>query len=161
MAKVATQPFFFEFPRSVTGSAGDLTHRELAIHVQGQYRMPLGDPLSLLLFLGPTRFETRQELVAELTTAERGFPFDEVDIVSHTSQTVSVTGMGYNIGFDLTYFGLRQLGFLGRFEILDRVGVALMLRYSRAAPSVRFAGEFQPALELGGTHALGGLRLAF
>ena len=40
----APHPFFFEFPRSVTGSAGGLTHRELAIHVQGQYRIASRGP---------------------------------------------------------------------------------------------------------------------
>ena len=79
----------------------------------------------------------------------------------HASERISTSAFGYNVGFDLAFFGLRQLGFLETFEILDRVGMGFRLRFGRATPSVRFRGQFQPALELGGTHALAGLRLAF
>ena len=154
-------PFFFEFPRPASVLVADLKHRERVVHLQGQYWMPLGDRLLLMIFMGPTRFRATQDLVAEITTAERGFPFDEVDIVAYASEKVTTSGLGYNVGFDLAFFGLRQLEFLERFEILDRVGVGFMLRFSRAAPSVWFKRQFQPALELGGMHAVGGLRLAF
>ena len=157
----APHPFFFEFPRPTLGLVAGLKHRERAVHLQGQYWMPLGDRLLLTIFMGPTLFGATQDLVAEITTVERGSPFDEVDIVAHTSEKVTTRALGYNAGFDLAFFGLSQLGFLERFEMLDLVGVGFMLRFSRAAPSVRFKGQFQPALELGGTHAVGGLRLAF
>ena len=154
-------PFFFEFPRPASGLVTGLKHREGAVHLQGQYWMPLGDRLLLTIFVGPTLFGATQDLVAEITTVERGFPFDEVDVVAHASERVSTSAFGYNIGFDLAFFGLRQLGFLEMFEMLDRVGVGFSLRYGRATPSVRFRGQFQPALELGGTHAVAGLRVAF
>ena len=154
-------PFFFEFPRPTSGLVAGLKHSERAVYLQGQYWMPLGDRLLLTIFMGPTRFSATQDFVAEITTAERGFPFDEVDIVAHVSEKVTTSGLGYNVDFDLAFFGLRQLGFLESFEIFDRVGVGFMLRLSRAAPSVRFKQQFQPALELGGTHAVGGLRLVF
>ena len=149
-------PFFFEFPRTARSQITGLQHGELAVHLQGQFRVPLGNRLSLMVFAGPTIFKGRQDLIATIKTTENGFPFDKVNIVSHNSQTVTVTGLGYNVGFDFTYFG-----FLGRSEILDRFGASLMYRFSRATPSVRFAQEYQPGLELGGTHILGGLRIAF
>ena len=142
-------PFFFEFPRTAIGSANDITHEELAVHLQVHYRIPLSDNLSLLLFVGPTLFEAKQELVDTITTTERGFPFNKVDIVSNTSQMISLSENGYNLGFDLTYF------------IFNRFGTSFMLRYSRAAPSIYFAEESQSRLELGGVQVVGGIRLAF
>ena len=154
-------PFFFEFPRPASGLATGLKHREGAVHLQGQYWIPLGDRLLLTVFVGPTFFGATQDLVAEITTVERGSPFDEVDVVAHSSERISTSALGYNIGFDLAFFGLRQLLFLETFEMLDRVGVGFKLRFGRATPSVRFKEQFQPALELGGTNVFGGLRLAF
>ena len=146
-------PFFFEYPRLASELVAGLKHREWAVHLQRQYWMPLGDRLLLTIFIGPTFFSATQDLVAKITTAERGFPFDEVDIVAHALEKVTTSGLGYNVGFDLAFFGLRHLE--------DRVGLSFMVRFSRAAPSTRFKGQFQPALELGGMDAVGGLRLAF
>ena len=133
IAAEVPHPFFFEFPRSVSGPADGLVHREVAVHLQGQYWMPLGERLRLTIFMGPTLFDVKQDLVAEITTAERGFPFDQADITSHTLESISTTAYGYNLGFDLTCFGLRQIGFLEGFDTLDRVGVAFMLRYMSRA----------------------------
>ena len=154
-------PFFFEFPRFASAQVDRLVHRESALHVHGQYWLPIGSQLLLTLSAGPTFFGTSQDLVSEITTAEHGFPFEEADIASHTTQELKATAAGFNMGVDVAFFGLRQLGFLRSFETLDHVGVAFSLRHSRATSAVEFKGRKQPALELGGTHAMGGIRVAF
>lgn len=155
-------PFFFAFPRSATGIAADVGHRELALHLQGQYWLPLGEHLLLTFTAGPSLFDATQELVAEITTTERGFPFDEVDVSVQTIETVSLSApVGFNVGFDLAYFGLGGLRLFGSSETLNHLGLSFSLRFTRAAPSIRLKGNFQPALELGGTQAAGGLKFIF
>jgi hypothetical protein len=155
-------PFFFDFPRSATGLAAGLNHRELILHLQGQYWIPLGEHILLTLSAGPSLFDAKQDLVAEITTAERGFPFDEVDIGVQTIETVSLSApLGFNAGFDLAYFGLGGLRIFGSSETLDHLGLAFSLRFTRASPPIGLKGEFQPALELGGTQAAGGVRFVF
>ena len=114
-----------------------------------------------MLFVGPSVFNANQELVTSILTTERGFPFDTVDLATDTTEIVGITAMGFNLGFDLSYFGLKQLGFLGKSERLDQLGVAVTARYSRAAPGIELKGQFQPALELGGTQIAGGIRVVF
>ena len=80
---------------------------------------------------------------------ERGFPFDDVDIVGHTVERVSVSAIGYNIGVDVTYF------------LFERVGLGFVARYSRATATVELGGAPQPTLDLGGMQAAGGLRFRF
>ena len=154
-------PFFFEFPRTASGVSTKLGHREWAFHLQGQYWLPLGEKSILTLFVGPSVFNANQELVTSILTTERGFPFDIVNLVTDTTEIVGITAMGFNLGFDLSYFGLKQLGFLGKSERLDHLGVAVTARYSRAAPGFKLKGQFQPALELGGTQIAGGIRVVF
>ena len=154
-------PFFFEFPRTASGVSTKLGHREWAFHLQGQYWLPLGEKSILTLFVGPSVFNANQELVTSILTTERGFPFDIVNLATDTTEIVSITAMGFNLGFDLSYFGLKQLGVLGKSERLDHLGVAVTARYSRAAPGIELKGQFQPALELGGTQIAGGIRVVF
>jgi hypothetical protein len=142
-------PFFFGFPRRTTGTAGGLTQRQLAFHIQGQYWIPVKDWLLITSF-GPTLFDVNQDVVSSIQTAERGFPFHEVDIVGHGVAQVSKSTIGYNLGLDATFFAF------------DRVGLAFLFRYSRAtAGDIMIDGQGQPPIELGGLHVGGGIRFAF
>ena len=88
------------------GSRRGLRHRERGYHVYGQFRVPLSTTMLLTLSGGPSYFDASQELIAELETSERGFPFDEVDIVSTGVERVSGTAWGYNIGLERVLLGL-------------------------------------------------------
>ena len=154
-------PFFFEFDRTPTGSLDGLRHREIAYHVNGQFRVPLSTTSLLTLSGGPSYFDASQDLVAAIGTRERGFPFDQVDIVSTRVERVSVTAWGYNVGLDLAYWGPR-LNILRRLGLPHRVGVGVGLRYSRAKPDVELRGIQQArALQVGLVHAVGGVRVGF
>ncbi len=154
-------PFFFDFPRSTTGESGNLAHREWVLNLRAQYWIPLGERFRLTVFAGPSLYDARQDLVTGITATEVGFPFDDVDISASGTEAVTITAVGFNAGLDLSYFGLRQIGIFESFETLDRVGLAVMLRFNRAAPAIGLEGQFQPALELGGTQIGGGLRFVF
>lgn len=139
-------PFFFDFHRQAQGTASDLAHRELGVHLQGQFWIPLSPSILLTLSGGPTYFNAARDLVMEITPVEVGFPFDEVDIVSHTTR-ISKNALGYNVGVDLAYF------------LSDRIGLGFTTRYSRATSDVDLEGA--PPLELGGLHTVAGVRARF
>lgn len=158
-------PFYFDFPRTATGVARDLAHQEWAMHLQIRYALPsgwiadrmpawipLGDRFRLTVFGGPSLYEASQDLVAAITPIEHGFPFEAIDIGAHATERVTITAVGFNLGLDVSYFGL------GRFE---RLGLGASLRFNRAAPAIAVAHQTQAALELGGTQLAGGVRYAF
>ena len=159
IAAEVPHPFFFGFERDTTGTVPALKRRETAVHLQAQYWFPVGERLLVTLFLGPTWFDVKQDQVSFIQTAERGFPFEAVDIVGHRRVSAIETAIGYNIGFDMAYFGLCSA--LGGAAVLDHLGLAVQLRYSRATAGVKLNGNRQPALELGGLHVLGGARIGF
>ena len=152
---------FLIFLRWSYRQSGGLLHREWALHLRVQYWLDLSERLRLTMFAGPSLYDAQQELVAEIAVTEVGFPFSEVQIAETRTQTVSLTAVGYNAGLDVAYFGVRQLRIFGSSEMLDRLALTATLRYNRAAPAIGFEGQFQPALELGGTQVGGGLRLVF
>lgn len=154
-------PFFFEFDRTATASRPGLSHHEVAYHAYGQFQVPLSTTTLLTLSAGTSHFDTSQELIAEIGTSERGFPFDDVDIVSTGVERVSATAWGYNVGLDLAYWGPR----FNPFQLLglpDRVGVGIGARYSWAKPELELRGRrLTRALQVGVVHVVGGVRVAF
>lgn len=142
-------PFFFDFPRRATGISSRLKQRELALHIGAQMRMdlPLGGRLTLLV--GPSVFRVEQDFVVDVSTEERGFPFEDVDITSTTAERQRISAVGYHVGLDAV------------FDVASRYGVGVLVRYSRAGPAVMLRGNFQPALDLGRLHILGGVRIGF
>ena len=151
-------PHFFGLPRVASGTASSLKRRELAVHVQGQYWLPVRNWLLLTGFYGPTFFRVQQDQVAGIQTAEE-FPFEQVVMVGHSAVTASKTTIGYNIGFEATFLDLNDAS--EPDTILDRLGLAFQLRYSRGTSPVQLKGSDQPALELGGLHVMGGIRVGF
>ena len=142
-------PFFFDFPRQVTGMSSRLKQRELGIHISAQMRMglPLGGRLTFLA--GPSVFRVEQDFVVDVSTEERGFPFEDVDITSTTAERQSTSAVGYHVGLDAV------------FDVASRYGVGVLVRYSRAYPAVVLKGDRQPGLGLGRLQILGGARIGF
>lgn len=153
-------PFFFDFDRTATAPRQGLRHRETGYHLSGHFRVPLSTTTLLTLSGGPSYFDASQELIAEIGTSERGFPFDEVDIVSTDVERVAAGAWGFNVGLDLAYWGPR----FNPFQLLglpDRVGVGVGVRYSRAKPRLELRGQAPRSLQVGLVHAVGGVRVAF
>ena len=142
-------PFFFGFHREAQGIASGLMHRELGVHIQGQFWIPLSRSILLTLSGGPTYFNAAQDLVTDIIAAEVGFPFDEVEIGSHTTTRISKGALGYNVGVDVAYL------------LSDRIGLGFTTRYSRATAEVNLAGAVQQPLEMGGLHTVAGIRAWF
>lgn len=154
-------PFFFGFPRRTDGFADNVTRQETAWHFQAQYWHTFRDVLLIRGFIGPTYFQVTHDLVSAIVTDEVGSPFQKVNIVGHVTSVKNESALGYNAGFDLSFFGLRRLRFLGDAAALDRIGLAFVLRYSRGTSTVALDGNVHPSFELGGTHIGFGLRVGF
>lgn len=142
-------PHFFGFSRPASGVRKGLNRREIGLHVQGQYWWFVNETFLLRATWGPTIFIARQDLVSQIDTQEASDDFDQVTLTGHRSRTVTAGSLGLNLGFD------------GTWLLTERVGVGFGVRYSRGTATVRLGGRSATPLELGGTHAGGGLRLAF
>lgn len=142
-------PYFFNFPRSTSGERRGLKRREIGVHVQGQLWRVFGESFLLRATWGPTVFIVRQDLVSEIRTRESHIDFDRVSLVGHRASTVTAGSLGVSLGFDGTLF------------VTERIGVGFKVRYSRGTATVRLGNRSPTAVELGGTHAAGGLRVAF
>lgn len=142
-------PFFFNFPRTTEGVARSLKRREFGLHLQGQFWRFFGESFLLRVTWGPTIFAVRQDLVSQIVTRESSVDFDRVSLVNHRTRTVTVGGLGVNVGFDGTLF------------MTERVGLGFNMRHSNGKATVDVHDQTPTLLELGGIHAAGGLRFAF
>ena len=87
--------------------------------------------------------------MSEIRTRESHVDFDRVSLVGHRASTVTAGSLGVSLGFDGTLF------------VTDRIGLGFNVRYSRGTATVRLGNRSPTAVELGGTHAAGGVRVAF
>ena len=154
-------PLFFGLARHLTASVDGVVRRERALHLQGQYWRELWGTPFVRVFGGPTLFRLRHDLVSAIDAAD-GPTVEDVTLVGHRRITQRRADFGYNVGFDVSYFGLQRLGFLGRHAILERMALGFVVRYSQGTSAIQVAGgTVQPEYELGGAHLGGGLRVAF
>ena len=106
-------------PRALSGTAADLNRREIALHVQALYAVPLGRNARVMLSGGPSAFNVKQDLVQSVEFDEAvGFSSIRLNQVLTTGVRGSVAG--FNVGADVTWL-------LG-----SHFGVGSTTRYSRA-----------------------------
>ena len=154
-------PVFLGFARRLSASVDNVVRREQALHMQGQYWRELWGTLLVRVSGGPTLFRLRHDLVSGIDTAD-GPTVDHVTLAGHRRFTQRRADFGYNFGFDVSYFGLQRLGFLGSYAILDRMALAFVMRYSQGTSAIQLSDDtVQPEYELGGIHLGAGLRVAF
>lgn len=146
---VVPNPYFFNVPRLTDGVRRGLNRREIGLHVQGQLWRVFGETFLLRATWGPTIFIVRQDLVSQIGTLESRIDFDRVSLTSHRATTVTAGSLGLNLGFDGTLF------------LTERIGIGFNVRYSRGTATIRLRHRSPTPVELGGSHAAGGLRIAF
>ncbi len=141
-------PFFFDQHREVSGVAPGLTRKELAVHLQAIWTVPVNDRVDLAVFGGPTFFDVTQDLLTEIEFTE-SFPFDTATFTGAATREQSKSGVGFNVGVDVAFY------FSGH------VGVGWLARFSRA--SINFASQDGDTItvDAGGVQIAGGLRLRF
>ena len=142
-------PLFFERPRTVTCQETGFNHRELGCFMFRPFGfVPVNDKVDVALFWGPSLFSLRQDLVTTVETAEVGAPFDVVKVSRLVIGQGTKSGVGGNVGVDLTYL------------FTDNYGAGLFARW--AGGSVDFptiTGEH--SVVVGGFQAGVGARLRF
>ncbi len=141
-------PFYFNAPRTVSGTAADLLRQELAIHLDPSFVVPLGRTAQLALFGGPSYFRVKAGLVTAVT-ANEAYPYDTATFADATTVEGSRSHVGYNAGVDLMVV------------VSKYVGVGAIGRYSRSmVPFPTDAGD-EVKVKAGGLQVGGGLRFRF
>ena len=141
-------PFFFDRPRSLTGSEPDLTRLETAVHVEVRWFESVGDTVELAVFGGPTLFNVRQDLVTAIGF-DHAYPYDEASLASATTTSSSASAIGFHAGADIGFF------------FSETVGLGALIRYSGGGVDLPGEGESMVPVDVGGFHVGGGLRLRF
>ena len=126
-----------------------LSHRQRATHVYGSWRFRPRDEWSVALSAGPTYFNLRQGVVANVNVSETGGPpFPDVNVQLEAGEHIR-NGVGFNAGADVTFMLTRSLG-VGYFARLALGSVDVPS--SAGARDNYYVGGFQTGV---------GLRLQF
>ena len=142
-------PYILSFPREIYTSVRGLKRNEIGLNLQGQYWRVFFGRLLLRGFAGPTIFIARQEIINRIQTAETEVDFDQVFLTDYQTTGAIATKVGYNIGFDSTWF------------LNDRVGLGGAVRYARASITSHVRPSIAVPFALGGLNVGGGLRWKF
>lgn len=137
-------PFFFNKPRSVSGSASGIDRAELAVHVIASWVAPLSDRWQLSIGGGPSWITVDQALVSDITVTQI-YPFDTATFAGVVTQKVSKGHLGFNAGLEAAYL------------FTPHAGLAFGARFSHA--HVPLTGT--ATTDAGGAHVTAGLRLRF
>ncbi len=142
-------PHILSFPREIDTAIPGVSRWETGIHVQGQYWRALSDNLLLRVFAGPTLFIAWQDAVTRIDTNDIEPEFDRAFLTGFDRGTAGARKMGYNIGFDVTWF------------LNGRVGLGVGVRYSRASITAHADPETPVPFAMGGPNLGGGVRWGF
>ena len=144
-------PIFFNRSRALNSSATGLYRRENATHFSIGWVVPIGTKLDVLVSGGPSMFRLEQDVVSDVTIAERGGAFTEI-VVAPTVVTQKRSANGYNVAADVTYI----------FWQNDRIrlGGGGFIRYASAKTDVRLlVSDFDTTI--GGVQFGFGARIRF
>lgn len=137
-------PFFFNQPRSVSGTANDLDRTELGVHVLASWVAPLSHRWQLALSGGPSWINVDQDLVTDVTVTQT-YPYDTATFSGVVTQKASKGHAGFNVGAEAAYL------------LTPHAGVAFGARYSYAHVPLSSTAS----TDAGGVHVTAGLRLRF
>ena len=141
-------PFYLGRSRSVSGSVSGLTRVEKALHVQAVWMAPVSERWQVAISGGPSMFNVEQDLVEDVTITST-YPFDTAAFAAGVSNKQTHTGVGFNVGADVT-------------RLLSRhVGIGGAVSFSRAQVKMPSATDTTLKVDAGGAHVGGGIRLRF
>ena len=145
-------PFFFNQPRTATGTARGVDRTETAAHIQASWTARAAGGIEFTAFGGPSMFRTEQGLATtpKLTLADEVYPYDALPTFPGvTTETVRSNVIGYNAGVDMTW------------KLASNFGLGVLIRYSHGQRNFTPTGGQAVKIETGGLHAGGGLRVVF
>jgi hypothetical protein len=141
-------PFFLNQPRSVEGSATDMSRDETGVHVQVYWEPRLTGRLRVRLFAGPSFIDVKQDLVEGLDVNEV-YPYDETTFRSARVRQASGSGVGGHGGVDLSWMLSRQFG------------AGVLVRYAAASVDLNAPASRTVSSDAGGLQAGAGIRVVF
>ena len=141
-------PFFFNRNREINGSKEGLKREERAVHVQAVWLVPANGSFQVMLFGGPTFFKVEQDLVTNVLFSHE-YPYDSARFTGTVVVSRTESKVGFNVGADLGFYFSKN------------AGVGWLIRFSRASVDLPSENGGSVAVESGGLHAGGGLRLRF
>lgn len=141
-------PLFFDTPRTTALQRADLTHRQIGFHFQAVYVIPVTEAIDIAVFGGPSVFRVEQDFVTGVTLGPELDPFDTVALTAVATQASQETGIGINVGADVSYMFTEFLGAGGFF------------RYTSGSVDFTTTAGVQ-SIDAGGAQVGGGLRVRF
>lgn len=141
-------PFFFNQPRTVTGTESGIAHAETGVHLQFQYLVPSTGHLQVVLAAGPSWVTVDHEVVTDITIAE-SYPYDTATFAGAVTRLSKRSAAGFNAGVDLAWMFARNLGVGG------------MVRYTRADLDLSVADGRALGMKAGGVQGGIGVRVTF
>lgn len=125
-------PYFFREAQTATAFSDPLKRSESALHLQFAWMPLVSDTHSVALFGGPSFVSVKQDLVSSVDwvyvfVSPFTPSFYEFWITKIQVEEVSSAAWGYNIGGDVAYF------------IVRNVGVGMTIRFSRATVALKNA----------------------
>jgi hypothetical protein len=143
-------PLYFGRPRTVDGEAPGLSRREIAVHGQLVWMVPVAHPSGRWRFDvagGPSFFNLRQNVVQDVTVSD-AYPFDTATLATVVSRRVEKSRVGFNVGANLSYM------------FAAKVGVGTTVMFSRARVALPSVGH-DLTVDAGGAQVGAGLRFRF
>ena len=142
-------PLFFNRPRTGSAARTDLEHKELGVHFQAAWVIPLNEKISVTVAGGPSVFKVKQDLITAVGLAQEiGEPFTEVALGTASTTSANESGLGANAGVDMTYL------------VTEQLGGGIFVRWTGATVNLPASGGTQ-AIDVGGVQAGIGLRVRF
>jgi hypothetical protein len=141
-------PFFFNQPRTVTGTENDIAHSETGVHLTLQYLIPATGRLHFILEGGPSWVNVDHEVVTDVTVTE-SYPYDTAAFGGAVTKSTKASATGFNAGVDVTWM------------FVESVGIGGIVRYTRADIDLQAAEGRTLALKAGGLQGGVGIRVVF
>jgi hypothetical protein len=141
-------PLYLASPRTVSGEALGLSYKELAFHLDLEWRVRKG-PIEITAFAGPTLARVDSDFVESINVAE-AYPYDAASYQS--SVTTSVRS---NMAFGL------NAGASAAWVLIKNLDLGVEARYVRASVDLTPTGGQKYSLTAGGLQLAGQLRLHF
>ena len=105
-------PFFFNQPRTVTGTENGVAHSETGVHSKLQYLVPATGRLHFVLEGGPSWINVDHDVVTDLTVTE-SYPYDTAAFGGAVTKSTTGSAPGFNAGVDVDLDVRRVVGIGG------------------------------------------------
>jgi hypothetical protein len=144
-------PLFYDRPRGFASQAGDLGHKQSAVHLQFMWIQPLPwvKDLEVSVSGGPSFFRVRQRFAEGVRFSETGPPYNDIEIDEVMVTSHRAKPLGGNVGVDVTYL------------VTPNLGGGFFWRYASASTRFRLTTGVEMPFGVGGSQVGGGLRLRF